>query len=300
MILVTGGTGVMGSALVRALAEQGFEIRILTLPDDPCVNRVADLKVDIRYGSIDDPRAVYGVCEHVETVYHLAAIIIAPDEELYARINAHGTRLLVEEASRCGVSHFVYVSSASVVYPRPTSYSLSKRTAESLVRDGKPAYTIVRPTLVYDRGSGGLEFDLFLDYLRRFPVIPFIGAGRSLKRPVFVGDIIQGLIALHRKKNAYGKVYNFSGGEVISMIDFARLCLRLMDMPHKPIVRIPVKLCLALAAIMEKMITQPPLRWPVIAGVTQNANLDPGDAIREIGYAPSRVREKLPACFPRR
>jgi NADH dehydrogenase len=299
MILVTGGTGVMGSALVRALAAQGHAIRVVTLPGDPHVGRIADVAADIRYGSIDDAAAMKGVCEKVSVVYHCAAVIIADSDETYTRINVHGTRLLAEEARASAVSQFVYVSSASVTYPRPTPYSLSKRAAENIVRATAPAYTIVRPTLVYDRGRGGLEFDMFLDYLRKFPVVPFIGNGESMKRPVYVEDIINGLVAVYKKKVAYKKIYNFSGGEAITMIAFARLCLRLLGRPFKPIVHIPVPVCMALAGGLQKMMRNPPLRWPVIAGITQDANLDPIDAIRDLGYAPARVREMLPKCFPR-
>jgi hypothetical protein len=44
---------------------------------------------------------------------------------------------------------------------------------------------------------------------------------------------------------------------------------------------------------------RPPLRWQVIAGMTQDADLDPSEARRDLGYRPSNVRERLPACFPR-
>jgi NADH dehydrogenase len=298
MILVTGGTGVMGSVLVRNLREQGKQVRVLTLPGDPGIERVKSWGVEVRTGSVASAEDVRGLCEGVQTVYHLAAIIIAGNDSLYDSINVGGTENVVNDARRHGVEHFIHVSSASVVYPRPTTYSLSKRRGEALVRDSGLAFTIVRPTLVYDRW-GGLEFNLFLEYLRQFPVVPFIGTGQAKKRPVYTDDITDGLLKLADCPAARAKQYNFSGAEPIRIIDFARLCLRMMGMGAKPIVPVPVWLCLALARVMERYMDSPPLRWPVIAGVTQDADLDPSQAIEEIGYDPARVSEKLPECFPR-
>ncbi|MBD3315423.1 MAG: NAD-dependent epimerase/dehydratase family protein [Chitinivibrionales bacterium] len=298
MVLVTGGTGVMGSVLVRMLAESGKRVRVFALPNDPGIPRVREWTTEIRTGSIANKDDVFGLCEGMETVYHLAAVIIASDPDIYRKVNVAGTRYVVRDAVKHGVKHFIHVSSASVVYPKATPYSLSKRECERIVRSSGLTYTIVRPTLVYDR-RGGLEFDLFLDYLRRFPVIPFIGAGRALKRPVFAGDLVEGLRAIADNNRTGGKTYNLSGGEALSMRDFARLCLRLTGTPHKPIIPIPVWLCTIAARLLSRFMRNPPLRWPVIAGVTQDADLDPSEAIVDLGYCPAKVTEKLPECFPR-
>ena len=299
IILITGGTGVMGSVLVRRLADAGNRVRVLTLPNDPAVARVKHQNVEVRYGDVGDAATLAGICDGVDTVYHLAAVIIAFDDALYQNINAGGTRNVVEQAKKAEVRHFIHVSSASVLYPKPTPYSLSKKECERIVKESGIPWTIVRPTLVYDKGKGGQEFDILLEYLKQFPVVPFIGPGKARKRPVFVDDIIHGLTALHGNAKAVGRIYNFSGAESISILDFCRLCLRLQGTPRKPIVKLPVWFCHMLAAVLAAVMKNPPLRWPVIAGMTQDANLDPSDTMRDLGYRPAGVTEKLAECFPR-
>ncbi|HEY2733703.1 MAG TPA: NAD-dependent epimerase/dehydratase family protein, partial [Polyangiales bacterium] len=173
-VLVTGGAGVLGSRLVARLVDAGFGVRCLVMPNDPLRSRVERPGCEIWEGDLCDPDSLRGLCDGVDSVYHLAAIIISHDASAFARINLEGTAHVLAEADRARVRHFVYVSSASCTYPRLTPYAQSKLAAEKLVAARSGEYTIVRPTLVYDE-HGGLELRMFLDYLRRFPIVPFIG-----------------------------------------------------------------------------------------------------------------------------
>ena len=171
MILVTGGAGVLGSRLVRRLVDDGHRVRALVLPDDPSVSRLDGVACEIVVGDITVPESLGQAMSGVETVYHLAAVIISRSPEDFRRVNFGGTRNVVKAAADAGVNHFTYVSSASVTYHRSTHYSRSKQEAEETVRkETRLHYTIVRPTLVYDR-RGGLEIEMFASYLRRLPIV---------------------------------------------------------------------------------------------------------------------------------
>ena len=293
MILVTGGAGVMGRRLVRGLVERGNRVRVLDRPG----TRLDGEDAELVHGDVSDPTTLAGVFDGVDTVFHLAAILIAYDPTAFERVNVGGTRNVLEGARAAGVKHFIFVSSASVVYPRTTAYSRSKRECERMVREQRDMHwTIVRPTLAYNE-HGGEEFRMFLEYLRKFPVVPFIGRGRALKNPVHVDDLMQGFLAVANNPVAYGKTYNFSGGEDITIWDLAHLMLRHHGV-SKPFVPVPVSLCTAAAKALEGRMARPPLTWNVIAGITQDANLDNSEARRDLGYAPIGVREGFQRCFP--
>jgi nucleoside-diphosphate-sugar epimerase len=294
--LITGAAGVMGSRLVERVRSAGWEVRALVLPGDELRSRAVAAGCDVREGDVSRAASLAGLCEGVDTVYHLAAVIVSHDVSVFQRVNLEGTENLVREASRARVRHFVYVSSASVTYPRRTPYAESKLAAEGIVRSGGLGYTVVRPTLVYEPG-GGQELMMFLDYLRRLPVVPFIGKGNALKRPVWSGDVVDGLSRLLGNEVALGKTYNLSGAEAITMLELARLLLAHHDRP-RPIVHIPVPLCQALAGLGALLMTRPPLTQSAIAGVVNDADLDPSLAIRELGYRPLGVREGFERCFP--
>src|SRR5206468_3774853 len=156
-----GAAGEMGVRLVKRLAEGGWQVRALVLPADPLRGRLDGINCEIVEGDVRDPASLGAAVAGVDTVFHLAAVILAKDPSLYDAVNRRGTGNLVAAAADAGVRHFVYVSSASVVYPRLTPYGQSKLDAEQLVRaERRFQHTIVRPTLVYDE-TGGQEFMLF-------------------------------------------------------------------------------------------------------------------------------------------
>ena len=298
LALVTGAAGVMGTRLVSGLLRAGWQVRALVLPNDPLRSRIQSLGCEIREGNISDAASLRGLCEGVDTVYHLAAVIISHDPSVFQRVNRNGTAHVAAEAQRANVRHFIYVSSASVTYPRLTPYAQSKLEAERIVSEARMAFTIVRPTLVYEAG-GGQEIMMFLAYLRRFPVVPFIGAGHALKRPVWSEDVASGLLSLAGNPIALGKTYNFSGPDAISMLELAKLLLRHHE-ADRPFVRLPVALFRAAARVLARLMQRPPLTLSAIAGVVNDANLDPSEAMRDLGYRPLAVRAGFQHCFPLR
>jgi len=294
---ITGAAGVMGTRLTARLRKAGWNVRALVMPGDPLRSRVDSLGCEVREGNISDASSLRGACDGADLVYHLAAVIISHDPSVFQRVNRDGTANVVAEAQRSRVGHFVYVSSASVTYPRRTLYAESKLEAERIVENSGVPYTIVRPTLVYEQG-GAQEIMMFLDYLKRYPIVPFIGSGAALKRPVWSEDVVDGLERLAGSTIAHGKTYNFSGGEAISMRELAELLLQYHDRP-RPVLPLPVFACRAAAALLKVLMDKPPLTSSAIAGIVNDANLDPSEAMRDLGYAPLGVRAGFQQCFSR-
>lgn len=296
VVLVTGGLGVMGSTLVKGLVDRGFKVRVLD-NSERFRSRLDGYDVDIRVGDITKPETLTTCFDQVETVYHLAAVLIVYDPKLFEKINVGGTRNVIDASIKAGVKHFILVSSASVTYPRPTAYSLSKRETERMIKDQTAMkWTIVRPTLAYNE-NGGEEFNMFLEFLKRYPVVPFIGWGRALKRPVHCDDLMNGFLAIAGNTKAYGKTYALSGGEAIAIRDMAKLMLKHVGQ-EKPFITIPIPLCRLIAFFAEKIQKKPILTWNAIAGVMQDANLDNSEAQADLDYRPVSFAEGLQKAYP--
>ena len=298
MIVVTGGAGVIGSRLVRGLCEQGHKVRVVTLPGDPLVSRLADLPVEIFYGNVADARSLEGVCAGADTVFHLAAVLLNDDEAVFERVNFGGTRNMVDAARKAGVKHFVFCSSISVTYPFTTPYNASKRKAERYVKEecGGMHWTIVRPTLAYNE-NGGEEYRVFVDFLKRYPVGFFIGRGQARKNPVHVDDLMKGFLAIPGNPKSYGKTYPFCGSEVISLWEMGRLSLQ-REGVSRIFVPLPVSLCRLAAWVMGVVMKRRPFSRHVIAGMTLDALPDWSEAREELGYQPVGFRQGLASLPP--
>ena len=286
----------MGVRLVKDLVAAGHRVRALTLPGDPNAARLDGVDAELVFGDIARPETLEGLLDGVTTVYHLAGVILANDPSVFRRVNTEGTRNVVEAAVRARAKHFVFISSTSAIDPI-SEYARSKAAAEEIVRSAPGmAWTIVRPTLAYERG-GGLEFMGFLESLLKYPVVPFVGKGLAKKNPVFVEDIGRGLLAIAENPKSHGKTYDFCGGEEISIRDLAKLMLRHQGV-SKPFLHVPLPICRAAAFVLEKTMKNPPLTRYAISRIEQDAAPDNSEARRDLGYDPIGVTEGMERSYP--
>lgn len=152
IVLVTGATGFVGSAVARALAAQGARLRLLVRADSDRRN-LDGLTADVVEGDIRDPRSVMRAAHGARALFHVAADyrIWAPDPEDIVRNNLRGTRVMMEAAKAAAIERIVYTSSVATLRPladgpadetRPATpeqavgaYKRSKVVAERLVED---------------------------------------------------------------------------------------------------------------------------------------------------------------------
>jgi len=138
---------------------------------------------------------------------------------------------------------------------------------------------------------------LFRRYLRRFPIVPFIGSGSARKRPVYSDDVVDGLARIIGNEICFGKTYNLSGPEPITLRDLGKLILEL-EGAQRPFLHLPVWFCRAVAEVLARVMKDPPITPYAVAGFTRDADLDCASAVADFGYKPRGVRAGLAMCIP--
>ena len=294
VVLVTGGAGVMGRRLGRALVTRGFRTRALCLPADAASPELAVLGIEVVAGDITRPETRPPAGAGAACVFHLAALVLSPlRPEAFQEVNVEGTRNLVRACEAAGVRHFIHVSSVSVLYPWSNAYSRSKLASEDIVRASRLRTTIVRPSLAYEDG-GSAEFMRFVDHLRRWPVVPLPRGGRARKSPVHVDDLVDGFLALPGNPKAAGKVYHFTGGDVLTLREMAAYLLRHMGRP-KTCIGFPLWLGLLLAAASRAASRLTgragSLTVQSLTGLVQDAAPEDPSPAEDLGYRPRTFRE---------
>src|SRR3954447_7362775 len=174
MILLTGATGVVGSALRRRLTARREPVRCLVR--DP--RRLGDqrVRVQIALGDLTDPQSFRHAMRGVSTVIHLAASVRDEPRGSIEELNGIATWRMVQAAERAGVERFIFFSAMSAsAFSRPRFFR-AKALAEEAVQDSSVPHTIFAPSIIYSPG------DPFLTLLNRLalllPVMPISGSGK--------------------------------------------------------------------------------------------------------------------------
>lgn len=262
--LVTGGRGFIGSFLVEALLEKGYEVH--------CLLRKGSLGwlkgLDIRRidGDITEPEALQSAVRNMDYIFHLAGALKARNLTDFQKINAGGAKNLLEAVGRnnTGVSRFVLVSSLSAAGPSPagrpvtetdpphpvSNYGKSKLLAEKIALEyaNKFPVTIVRPPAVY----GPRERDIFIyfKYAKKGWRPELSGGPRSFSA-IYVKDLVQGILLAAEQSNAVGETYFLCNDVSYSWDEVGKAIASVLGVQTK---RLPLPLSLAfLSAIGSEL-----------------------------------------------
>jgi NADH dehydrogenase len=248
MILLTGATGTVGSALLRRLTGAGEPVRCLVR--DP--RRLGDqrVRVQIALGDLADPPSFRNALRGVDTVVHLAATIREQPRTSLEELNAVATLRLVRAAERAGARRFVFFSAMGACHHSRTRFFRAKALAQQAVESSPLETTVFSPSIVYTPG------DPWLTLLERFsylPAIPVSGSGRALYQPIWAEDVADCVVAALMASGPRRRSFELAGPETLSYDDIVRTAVRssgrrrrLLHVPL-PLVRVSLRLLRRLA-----------------------------------------------------
>jgi uncharacterized protein YbjT (DUF2867 family) len=241
VILLTGATGTVGTALLRRLTADARAVRALVRDQ----RRLGDqrVRVQIALGDLADPPSFRNALRGVDTVVHLAASIRDQPRASIEELNAVATLRLVRAAERAGVERFVFFSALNARHHSRTRFFRAKALAEEAVEASAMATTVFRPSIIYTPGDPWLTL---LGRLSRLPAMPISGSGRAVFEPIWADDVADAVT--NALANGAGPGYELAGPELLSYDDIVRVALRashrrrrLLHVPL-PIVRDSLKL----------------------------------------------------------
>jgi nucleoside-diphosphate-sugar epimerase len=265
-VLVTGGTGFIGSALVPRLVQAGYIPRLLVrssplpAPGPP---------VEVVVGDVTDVEILRLALADATAVIHMAAATSAGrlDPAVAYRVNVGAASALVEACPHTGV-RLIVLSTQHVYLPAPGLYGRTKRMADRIFLESGLPVTILRPSLVYGPGSRGV-FVRLATLVRKLPVIPVIGPGQWRMRPLFLDDLVEIILGVLARPELV--TYD----EFLSAICAAigRRCRTL---------HLPLDVSFALAWTLERILPTPPLTTDNVRGAVRDAHCDPRALERDL------------------
>ena len=293
-VLVTGGTGFIGSAIVEALHAAGgdHELRCMTRRANrpsPWGNAVQLVSGDVR-----DPASLRRAVDGVDTVVHCVQFPNHPVENprrgyTYEAIDGRGTVNLAGACREAGVRRLLYLSGAGARPGRTEPWFRAKWTAEEAVRGSGREWVIFRPSWVY--GPHDRSLNRFIQFVRLLPVVPVIGSGRNRVQPVFVHDVAQVVARAVDEPRATGQVFELGGPERLSMDEILRTVQRILGR-RQPLVHVPLEL-MKLQASLLALMPNPPLSPAALDFILMEETVDPAPAEALFGIRFRRLEEGL-------
>lgn len=254
MILVTGGTGFVGSHLVRRLAKEKIKTRCLVRRTSD-IERLKQLGMEIAYGDVTDKASLENAVKGVETVIHLVGIIVEHRGATFEIIHTQGTKNLVEASKEAGVRRFIYISALGARENARSRYHITKFEAEQLVKSSGMGYVIFRPSIMV--GEWGAFVTLLSRVVRRAPVIPIID-GKSRVQPIYVENTVDCIVQSLRDPRTTNRIFEIGGPEQITYTELFYTLMEVLEV-KKPAVEIPTWLMWFPAYIFERTMDKPPI-----------------------------------------
>ena len=289
-MLVTGGTGFVGPAVVRALRAAGHDVRVLERK--PGTAAEAGLEgVETVQGDMADTASLRRAVDGMEAVVHLVAIIRGKPKE-FEQVMEQGTRDLVDAAREAGVRRFVLMSALGVTEETKdlVPYYHSKWEMEQTVQASGLEHVIFRPSFVF--GPGGAALQQFRKIAKLAPVTPIVGPGTQRLQPIWIEDVGSYFAAGVTRPEAANRTFEIGGPDVVTWNEFWDRLKRALG-TRRPSIHLPFGLMRAQAAVLELLPSPPVTRDQLKMLAGPDSVVTTNDAVETFGLTLVPLDEQL-------
>jgi len=279
MILVTGGSGYVGSHIVKQMVDQGWSVRVLVRDREYAQKegRLQGLDIEMVEGDVTNPSTLSPAFEGITAVIHTVAIAIEKKNYTYEEVNYQGTANMVEAASGAGVSRFINLSQLGAQADLPFRFMASKGKAQDYVSASGLDWTAFRPAVIW-----GPEDEFANTFAKLAPLSPIIYpiVDKDAKfQSVWVEDVAASIVKSIDDPKTFQKEYELGGPEILTLEEIERRTLAAVGANRK-FVALPKSALNVLVALMETVLPNPPVTRNLLE-LLQVSNVTENNAISE-------------------
>ncbi|MBN9554164.1 MAG: complex I NDUFA9 subunit family protein [Alphaproteobacteria bacterium] len=293
-ITVFGGSGFLGRHAVRALAKEGWRIKVACRHPHRAfflrplgqVGQIAPIKCDVT-----NPDEVEAALHGSAAIVNLPGILY-PRGQSFEEVHVTGADNVAQAAARLGIAAMVHVSAIGAGTESESRYARTKTEGETRIRAAFPAATILRPSIVF--GPEDQFFNTFAALARFSPALPLIGGGHTRFQPVFVGDVAAAICAALGHPQAPGRTYELGGPTIYSFRELMQIVLR--ETGRKRLL-VPLPFWLASFKAFFLQLAPKPLLTPDQVTLLRQDNVVAPTALTlaDLGIRPTTVEAEVPA-----
>lgn len=267
-ILVTGGTGFVGSRIVHALRTEGRDVRALVRRPERGAH-LASLGVELATGDVTDPASLAAATDGCTHVVHLVAILTGRPQD-FDRVMTQGTRNVIAAAKGAGVERFVLMSALGTTASTKdvVPYFGAKFAMEQDTVASGLEYTIFRPSFIFGRG-GALA--TFMKQVRYSPVVTVIGSGQQRIQPIWLDDVAEHFARALETPAAANKTFEIGGPDIVTWDELYRTIAKVLG-KRRALAHIPASLARS-GARATQWIPKAPLSADQVAMIEAGDNV---------------------------
>ncbi len=293
-VVVAGGTGLIGRAVVAQLLAAGHDDVVVTSRDPTAHHDSWGGRVEIAQAFAGDPLSLGRAFTGAEVVVQAIQFPNHPVENrgagrTYMEIDGKGTEVAARVAKALGVRRFVYLSGAGAGQGRSQPWFQAKDRAEAAIRASGMEYALLRPSWIY--GPGDRSMNRFVAFCRYLPVVPVIGDGRTPVYPIFVDDVARAVVETVRREDLGAATLELAGPERLTMDEIVRTIQKVLGR-RRPLAHHPVKLMKLLVLPMQ-LLPEPILSPGSIDFITTAVDMDPQPAMDALKLRFTRLEDGL-------
>ncbi|HVH85678.1 MAG TPA: complex I NDUFA9 subunit family protein [Terriglobales bacterium] len=288
-IFLTGATGFVGSHLLRRLLRDGYEVQALVRRRGALAGAGSGVLKEVE-GDILSQNLAQSMTG-CDAAINLVGIIYEQGRQTFEAIHHQGTRNLVKAARQAGVSRFVQMSALGARPQNATEYHTSKFAAEEEVRNSGLSWVVLRPSLIFGRGSAFVQ--QMIKVMRVAPLIrPVPGTGEYRFRPVHVEDVAECFAQSLTNPQAVGRTIDLVGGEELTLNEITDEIASCMNI-RKTVVHLPMSLMKMAAAVFSLLPVDPPVTSVQLRMLKEGSAADPGPMKQVFGIDPTAFGARL-------
>ena len=295
-VTVFGGSGFVGRAIVRALAQEGLQVRVACRRIELAerTKTAGDVgQITVMRANLRVPSSVAAAVAGSQAVVNAVGIPFQRGRQRYQAVHVAGARAIAEASRAAGAQRLVHISGIGAEHRNSQNkYVLSKVEAEDAIISGFESATILRPSVVF--GPEDVMFNRLAQIAAKAPFLPVVGDGSAKVQPVFVGDVGSAVAAVLARPDTAKTVFELGGPRVYTYREVAALTLRVIDR-QKPIIGVPAGL-MKIAGFFAEFLPVPPLTHDQVGLLTVDNVARPGaPGLAALGIEPTARRPLQPA-----
>jgi len=287
-LLIIGGTGVLGNAAAIHFLEKGFQVTVFVRNKDKAIN-LEKKGAAVITGDLTDAATITGIFNGIDVVLTAAHGMLGKGKNKSATVDEAGHKLLVEEAKRAGVTHFIYTSSSTASPDHPVDFFRTKYLIEQYIINSGLNYTILRLPAFMEWHV----YNLLGKNIVEKGKTAILGSGNNPTNFIAAKDVVAAIDIIALNQNYYNKIIAVAGPQNISRNEIAALFGKALNIKPKTS-HVPVGVLKVFSVLLTPF-------HPGIARIMKfsihteksDETMNAKDSIAQFGLTPTTIEEYI-------